>query len=112
MELPRVILIGGASLAGKTTLALRMASTLRYACFSTDDIGTALHAWTTPESHPAVHRRRGPGSRDYVLTTPLEKLIEEEEEELGAIWKGAASIIRQHATWRCGAVIEGVALRP
>ncbi len=112
MGIARVILIGGASLAGKTTLSLALSARLKYACFSTDDIGTALHAITTPESHPNVHARRGSGSAQYYLETPLERLMDDDQQELAAIWPAAASIIRQHATWRCPAVIEGIALLP
>jgi hypothetical protein len=48
-----VILIGGAPFSGKTTLAKRLAVQRGYALVAIDDLGTALRAVTTPQSHTA-----------------------------------------------------------
>jgi cytidylate kinase len=52
MSFPRVILIGGAPMSGKTTVAQMLAATLGYGCLSTDDLGAAIRAVTTKDSHP------------------------------------------------------------
>src|SRR4051794_9609974 len=109
---PRVILIGGAPLAGKSTAALQIASRLSYASMSTDDIGTVIYATTAAESYPFMHSRRGSDSRRYYLETLPEKIEEDSEKELALTWRAAEVVIRQHASSRCPAVIEGWALRP
>ena len=59
MSYPRVILVGGAPMSGKTTVTSRLAATLGYGCLSTDDLGEALRAVTAENSHPISTRRRG-----------------------------------------------------
>ena len=66
-----VIVIGGAPFAGKTTLAKRLAAQRGYALVAIDDLGTALRALTTPQSHPALHPMAGWDYRAYyVAHTP------------------------------------------
>jgi len=59
MNYPRVMLIGGAPMSGKTTVAHRLAATLGYGCLSTDDLGEAMRAVTTKDSHPHLHPMDG-----------------------------------------------------
>jgi len=112
MTAARVILIGGAPLVGKTTIAIRLAARLGYACLSTDDLGTAVRAVTTPASHPILHPMAGQDYRDYYIQHPHEKLIDDAEKQHQATWPAIAAVIKEHATWRVPAVIEGWGLRP
>ena len=59
MSYPRVILVGGAPMSGKTTVTSRLAATLGYGCLSTDDLGEALRAVTTKDLHPHLHPTAG-----------------------------------------------------
>ena len=59
MVASEVIVIGGAPFAGKTTLTKRLAAQRGYALVAIDDLGTALRALTTPQSHPALHPMAG-----------------------------------------------------
>jgi len=112
MSLPKVILIGGAPLTGKTTVAIRLATRLGFACMSTDDISAALRAITTSETHPDLHPMGGQDYRTYYVRTSPKKLIHDADFQLQATWPAVAAVIREHATWRVPAVIEGWALRP
>jgi 2-phosphoglycerate kinase len=59
MSYPRVILIGGAPMTGKTTVAHMLAATLGYGCLATDDLGEAIRAVTTKDSIPISTRWMG-----------------------------------------------------
>jgi 2-phosphoglycerate kinase len=112
METPRVILIGGAPLTGKTTVALRLAAQLGYGCLSTDDIGTALKAVTTPQTHPDLHPEAGRDYREYLLQYGVDELVSDVQRQHRALWPAVAAVVREHAMWRGPAIIEGYALRP
>src|SRR5712691_428299 len=83
---PRVILIGGAPMAGKTTVAHLLAAHLGYGCLSTDDLGEAIRAVTTKDSHPALHPMAGYDYREYYVTCSLEALIADVRREHHALW--------------------------
>jgi 2-phosphoglycerate kinase len=50
-----VIVIGSAPFSGKTMLAKRLAAQKGYALAAIDDLGTAVRAVPTPQSHPTLH---------------------------------------------------------
>ncbi|MFA6132982.1 MAG: hypothetical protein WC869_03070 [Phycisphaerae bacterium] len=112
MNVPRVILVGGAPLSGKTAVACRLAARLGYACLSTDDLGTAITAVTSSQSHPALHPMAGQAFAEYYSQRDDEELRSDALRQLKATWPAAAAVIHAHATWRCPAVIEGWALLP
>ena len=77
-SLPRVILVGGAPLSGKTCLAQALASRLEISHVSTDDLSTAIRAVTNAETHPALHYLDVDGRyRDYYATHTPERLLED-----------------------------------
>jgi 2-phosphoglycerate kinase len=112
MSHPRVILIGGAPMSGKTTVAYRLAATLGYGCLSTDDLGEALRAVTTKDSHPHLHPMEGYDYREYYVTRSPDALIADVTREHRALWPAVQSVIRKHATWGKPIVIEGWSLWP
>ena len=63
-SLPRIVFVGGASLAGKSCLAEAAAHRLGISHISTADLSIAIQAVTTEESHPALHEF-DPRFRDY-----------------------------------------------
>jgi 2-phosphoglycerate kinase len=112
MSYPHVILIGGAPMSGKTTVAYRLAATLGYGCLSTDDLGEALRAVTTKDSHPHLHPMAGYDYREYYVTRSLEALIADVSLEHRALWPAGQRVIHKHATWGAPIVIEGWSLWP
>lgn len=112
MNIPRVILMGGAPLSGKTVVAHKLAARLGCVCISTDDLGMAAAAMTTPESHPGLHIMAGQGYADYYLSRSDNELAADALRQLNATWPAVAAVIRAHATWSRPAVIEGWALLP
>jgi 2-phosphoglycerate kinase len=112
MSYPRVILIGGAPMVGKTTVAYRLAATLGYGCLSTDDLGEALRAITTKDSHPHLHPMEGYDYREYYITHSLDTLIADVTLEHQALWPAVQRVIHKHATWGTPIVMEGWSLWP
>lgn len=109
---PRVILIGGAPMAGKTTVAHLLAAHLGYGCLSTDDLGEAMRAVTTKDTHPHLHPMDGYDYREYYVTRSPEALIADISLEHHAMWPAVQRVIRKHATWGEPIVIEGWSLWP
>ena len=112
MSYPRVILIGGAPMSGKTTVAHRLAATLGCGCLSTDDLGEAIRAVTTKDSHPHLHPMDGYDYREYYVTRSPDALIADISLEHRALWPALQSVIRTHATWGAPIVMEGWSLWP
>jgi len=112
MSYPRVILIGGAPMSGKTTVAQMLAATLGYGYLSTDDLGEAIRAVTTIDSHPHLHSMDGYDYREYYVTRSPDELIADSILEHRALWPAVQSVIRAHATWGAPIVIEGWSLWP
>jgi 2-phosphoglycerate kinase len=112
MHYPKVVLIGGAPMSGKTTVSRLMAKRLGHGCFSTDDLGEAIRAVTTSQSHPALHPMEGSDYREYYVSRSIEDLIKDAEREHQALWPAVEVVIRAHATWRSPLLLEGWALRP
>ncbi|MEI7834490.1 MAG: AAA family ATPase [bacterium] len=110
--MPKVILIGGAPMVGKSTVARRLATMLGYACLSTDDLGQAIGAVTTAQSHPAFHEMDGIDYREYYVTRSVDDLIADADRRHTALWPALAQIITAHATWGTPIVLEGWALYP
>jgi len=112
-SLPRVILVGGAPLAGKTRLAQAMAGRLEIAHISTDDLSAAIRAVTSAESHPALHHLDVDGSfRDYYPSHAPQRLLEDAMAFHRAAWPAIEAVVVAHATWGRPAVIEGWGILP
>jgi 2-phosphoglycerate kinase len=110
---PKVILIGGAPMTGKSTLGRALAARLGYGCLSTDDLGQAINALTTTESHPALHEVDGADYREYCITRSVPELIADAERRHAALWPAIAAVITAHAAWWDDpTLIEGWALYP
>jgi 2-phosphoglycerate kinase len=107
-----VIVMGGAPFAGKTTLATRLAAQRGYALVAIDDLGTALRALTTPQSHPDLHPMAGWDYRAYYVAHPPSTLIEHSRREHQALWPAIAAVIHAHLQWAGPVILEGWQLDP
>lgn len=87
----RVVLVGGAPGAGKTTLARALAARLGARTQTFDDVVTAIRAVTTVESHPAFHAGRS-GHVEYFTERSPEELIRDAQALEEACWPALAKI--------------------
>jgi 2-phosphoglycerate kinase len=99
-------------MSGKTTVAQMLTATLGYGWFSTDDLGEAIRAVTTKDSHPHLHPMDGYDYREYYVARSPDALIADTGLERRALWPAVQSVIRAHATWGSPIVIEGWSLWP
>jgi 2-phosphoglycerate kinase len=112
MSYPKVIYLGGAPMVGKTAVARVIASRLQYGCISTDDIGAAIASVTDEKSHPAFHYMADRDYREFYISSKINDLIVDIDNQHEALWPALLSIFRNHSTWGTPVVIEGWALRP
>ncbi|MBN1452263.1 MAG: hypothetical protein JW963_14710 [Anaerolineales bacterium] len=112
MKIPKVFLIGGPPLVGKSSVARCIAGRFGCGCICTDDIAKAIRAVTTVQTHPGLHSFDDADYQDTFTRTPVETLIEHSRRAHQMIWPGLEKIIRAHATWDAPLVMEGYALWP
>jgi len=111
--LPRVVLIGGAPLSGKTSLAHAIARQFDRPGICTDDISTAVRAITDARSHPALHFMGADGPyRDYYPAHNPERLLEDAMAFHRAAWPSIKAVVHAHARLAFPCVIEGWGILP
>jgi len=108
----KVILIGGAPMTGKSSIARIIASQLKYGCLSTDDLGEAISSVTMHETHPEFHYMNGLDYRQYYIKKSEDELKEDILNQHKAIWPAIERLIQIHSTWSTPIVIEGWAIHP
>lgn len=101
-----LILIGGAPMAGKSTVGVELASRLKRACLSTDDIGAAL------QTVAAIDPMRGMDYKRYYAETPPDRQIKDVLEYHRWVEPALARLIAEHSAWGSPLVMEGWALYP
>ena len=102
-----VILIGGAPFSGNATLAKHLAAQRGYALVAIDDLGTAVRAVTTPQSHPALHPMAGWEYRAYYVEQTPATLIHQSRREHDALWPAIVAVIDAHLRWAGPVILEG-----
>lgn len=107
----RVLLIGGAPGAGKTTLARSLASRLGFAATTGDDLLAAGRILTTENSHPALHRMSGDHVAYFTDTSP-ERLVAHARELADVMWPVFESVISRHTRSRAPVVMDWWLLSP
>ena len=111
--LPRVLLLGGAPLSGKSGIADTIARRHGMAHISTDDLSTAIRAMTSAETHPALHHRDVDGSfRAYYASHTPRFLMQDASSFHRAAWPAIEAVARAHAAWDRPALIEGWGILP
>ena len=79
---------------------------------STDVVGEAARAVTTPMSHPDLHLCHLVDYRTYYTSNVPERLLTDALRAHHALWPAIEGVIRRHLDWAGPAVIEGWALLP
>lgn len=112
MAASEVIVIGGAPFSGNTTLAKRLAAQRGYALVAIDDLGTAVRALTTTQSHPALHPMAGWDYRAYYSAHTPATLIHHSMRAHEALWPAIVAVIDAHLQGGGPMILEGWHLDP
>ena len=108
----KVILIGGAPGAGKTTLGQALAVKLGVTSLTIDDLVTAVIAVTTRETHPGIHAlRKGPHT-EYFTNSSVDELIADATLRHEGSWPMVRQLIQKYTKQKRGIVIDGWHMRP
>ena len=108
----KVILIGGAPGAGKTTLGTALAAKLGVTSLTVDDLVTAVIAVTTRESHPGLHALRKGPHYEYYTNSSVDELIADATARHEATWPMVSQLIKKYTYQGKSIVIDGWHFRP
>ena len=108
----KIVLIGGVSGAGKTTLGRALAKKLDAISLTADDLALAARAVTTPETHPDLHRMNIPNAANYFTDSTVQKLIDDAEAQHEAVWPAIERVIQVRSKEKHSMVIDGWFMHP
>lgn len=110
----RVLLIGGRSGLGKSTLAAELALRHGACCLQADDVRMALQSVTTPEAQPALHYFvAAPGvARSGVWRRPPEALCRGLIGVAGVVSEALAVVVSHHLVHAGPLVLDGDGILP
>jgi hypothetical protein len=101
-------MIGGAPMAGKSTVAKLLARRHARSVIATDDLGVAVHA--------ALRGRElmiAENHREYFVTRSVDQLWQEALDRLRSLHEPVEAVARLHANpWATPAIVEGWAVLP
>lgn len=100
----KAIIIGGAPMIGKSTIAIELASKYKFACISTDDVGESIRAQTDDD---ILNPMKGFDYREYYILKTKEQLILETEKQHSANWPSVLAVLNAHLNWGKPVVFEG-----
>ena len=104
-----VLLIGGASGTGKSTVSRPLARRFGVALVEVDDFTTVLEAMTTPEQLPTLHYWK---THPDVMRWPAEDILEQHLAVAEVLRPALEAVIAQHLDDRTPTVLEGDYLLP
>lgn len=108
----KVLLVGGAPLSGKTTLAARMATRLDWDHLHGDDLARAARALAPAPLRAVLDYMAGHDWRDYYLAKSLNEQLEGALAAHRAVWPAIEAIVEARLTWGRPAVIDWWGLIP
>ena len=108
----RIILIGGAPTAGKSTLAEQVAKHFELPWISTDQIRTIMRKVANPVDRPKLFNPDGYTKEGFLREFSADEIVRIEFDQSEAVWTGASAFIKQEWTWTRGFVVEGVNILP
>jgi 2-phosphoglycerate kinase len=104
-----VLLLGGASGVGKTSVSYRLAAHFGVAITEADDFQVLLERLTTPEQQPAIHFWRTHPSPEAL---PAAEIAEQSLDIRRAMSPGLESVIANHLETQTPLVLEGDFIPP
>jgi 2-phosphoglycerate kinase len=111
-EMRRLVLIGGAALTGKSTLASSLSKKLGIPWVSTDDIRKWMQALVRKEDYPDLFISVGISASEFYAThTTPQAVLERSLAESAAVAKGVTALLDSFWWWP-EVIIEGIAITP
>ena len=110
--LPKVILLGGAPLSGKSEVACLLSRRLGFDLLHTDDFGTAIRAMDHSLQVDGLDPMVGGDYKEYYLQGEVKNLMQEALTAHRALWPAVQAVILARADWGEPAIVEGWALLP
>lgn len=107
----RVILIGGAPTAGKSTVAEKLSKHLGIPWIGTDQIREIMKGTVTQEERPMLFNSRQFTAEEFFNTYSAEGIVQNEIAESEVVWAGVKAFIDNEYSWH-SFIVEGVALLP
>lgn len=110
----KVILIGGAPTVGKSYVARKLAEELKLPWISTDTIRDQMRQLVRPEDYPVLFDHAGTSNispEEYLSTHSAEYIVNHQNQESEAVWKGVTAIVETDYVWE-SFIVEGVAILP
>lgn len=104
----QVLLIGGSSGSGKSTVARQLGRQMGVAWLQTDDLRLAAQRLTTATEQPAIHFF----ADDSVWSLPTEQLAEGLKDVAAAVSRAIEPVIEHHLAVREPVIIEGDGILP
>jgi 2-phosphoglycerate kinase len=104
-----VLLIGGASGTGKTSISYRIAQHFGVGITEVDDFHELLLRMTTPEQQPALHFWN---THPEAVHLPAEKIVEQGWDVRAALHPGLEAVIANHLESRVPIILEGDFIQP
>jgi 2-phosphoglycerate kinase len=99
-----VLLIGGASGAGKTSVSYRLAGHFKVGITEVDDFQVILEKMTTPEQQPELHWWR---THPDAVNLPAEEIVEHTIAVCRVMATALEAVIANHRESQAPVVIEG-----
>jgi 2-phosphoglycerate kinase len=105
----QVLLIGGASGAGKTSVSYRVADHFKVGITEVDDFQVILERMTTPQQQPELHWWR---SHPNAIDLPAEEIVERTIAVCRVMAAAVEAAIANHLESRAPVVLEGDFISP
>ena len=114
MDNKRIILIGGAPMTGKSTVAHKVARHFDLPWISTDQMRKIMRKVANRAEHPKLFKLKPEGhSVERLLAEfPVEELLQMQSEEAEAVWAVARAFIKEDWMWTRGFLVEGIHILP
>jgi 2-phosphoglycerate kinase len=108
MDNKKIILIGGAPVVGKTSLAKKLSEEAGLPWISTDTIRSIMQKTVRKEDYPDLFYPPASKAKEYLESHGPKEIMDGQNKESLAVWQGAQGILSENNSY----IIEGVAVLP
>lgn len=107
----RVILIGGAPTAGKSTVGEKLSKHFGIPWIGTDQIREIMKGTVTQEERPMLFHSRQFTAEEFFSAYSADEIVKNEIAESEVVWPGVKAFINNEYSWH-SFIVEGVAVLP